>query len=102
MPILTRAVPAPGGAGGSGGAGNRIFSEELAGLKNQSNNTYTTAADFVAGSEAVYYNGVRLLEGVGNDYVRSESGGIGTGYDTITLVVAPHSDDNLLIDYNPV
>ena len=50
-------------------------------------------------SERVYLRGLRLLEGVGNDYVASESGGPGTGYDTITLRAAPLSGDTILLDY---
>lgn len=46
---------------------------------------------------AVFVNGVRmtLLE----DYTISESGGPGTGYDTIYLGKAPYATDNLLVDF---
>lgn len=45
----------------------------------------------------VYWNGIRqkLLD----DYVVLESGGLGTGYDTVVLTIAPRTDDNLLADY---
>jgi hypothetical protein len=45
----------------------------------------------------VYFNGVRqkLLD----DYIVSESGGLGTGFDTVTLCVAPRANDTLLVDY---
>ena len=45
----------------------------------------------------VYRNGQRykLIE----DYTISESGGAGTGYDTVTFEVPPLPDDNLLADY---
>jgi len=52
-------------------------------------------------TEVVYYNGQRLLEGVGNDYVAVESGGIGTGYDTIVLEFTPYPPSNWSIDYTP-
>ena len=45
----------------------------------------------------LYYNGVRqkLLD----DYIVSESGGFGTGFDTLMLCFAPMVDDILLVDY---
>jgi hypothetical protein len=87
--------------------GTRVYNEVLTGLVNGTNTVFTTGADFEAGNEAVYFNGVRQMEGVGCDYVRSESGGAGTGYDTITLANAPRSrpgpktDDAVTIDYDP-
>lgn len=87
--------------------GTRVRDETPTGLINGVNTVYTTAADFVSGSETVYFNGLRQTEGVGCDYVRSESGGVGTGFDTITLAVAPRSrsggkpDDKIRIDYDP-
>ena len=86
---------------------NRVTGEVPTGLINDANTSYTTVADFIEGSESVYFNGVRQTEGVGCDYVRSESGGVGTGYDTITFAVAPRSrpgakpDDSITIDYDP-
>lgn len=50
-------------------------------------------------NEMLYLRGVRLKEGVGNDYLVSESGGVGAGYDTITFDRAPRSGDTILIDY---
>lgn len=93
---------------GGGGAGTRTFNEVLTGTVNGINTVFTTAVDFVAGSEAVYFNGIRQTPGVGNDYTISESGGAGTGYDTITFMVAPRSrpgakpDDLVTVDYEPV
>lgn len=48
-------------------------------------------------SVQVYFNGVRqkLLD----DYIVSESGGLGTGFDTVTLCVPPRTNDTLLVDY---
>ena len=45
----------------------------------------------------LYFNGVRqtLLD----DYTVSESGGVGTGFDTITMLVAPKPGDHLTADY---
>lgn len=90
-----------------GGAGTRTFNEVLTGVINGVNTVFTTAVDFVAGSEAVYFNGVRQHPGVGNDYTISESGGAGTGYDTVTFAIAPRArpgakpDDRVTVDYEP-
>lgn len=45
----------------------------------------------------VYWNGVRqkLLD----DYIVIESGGFGTGFDTVVLTIPPIPTDNLLVDY---
>jgi hypothetical protein len=101
MPILTRGMPAPGGVGG--GSGFRIFNETPGGVQNGSNLVFTTSVAFEAGTEAVSFNGVRQTEGVGCDYVRSESGGAGTGFDTITFAAdtVPFAVDELLIDFDP-
>lgn len=45
----------------------------------------------------VYLNGMRLT--LLDDYYVAESGGSGTGYDTILLTEAPYADDHLLADY---
>jgi len=65
---------------------------------------FTTAINFRHGgvdTEVFQYNGQRLLEGVGNDYIASESGGVGTGYVTITLLFVPRAGSNYLMDYTP-
>ena len=87
--------------------GNRVYNEVLAGLVNGSNTVFTTIQAFIDGNEAVYFNGVRQLEGASSDFIRSESGGLGSGYDTITFAEAPRSrpgpktDDAVTIDYDP-
>lgn len=45
----------------------------------------------------VYFNGVRLT--LLDDYTVVESGGSGTGFDTVVLEVAPRPGDHLLVDY---
>jgi len=45
----------------------------------------------------VYFNGVRLV--LLDDYMVIESGGAGTGYDTIVLGVPPRPNDHLTADY---
>lgn len=46
-----------------------------------------------------YLNGQRLLDGASNDYVVSESGGLGTGFDTVELAVAPEPGDKVTADF---
>lgn len=45
----------------------------------------------------LYLNGVRLT--LLDDYMVVESGGAGTGYDSVTLLVAPRAKDHLTADY---
>lgn len=45
----------------------------------------------------VYFNGVRQT--FIDDYYIAESGGPGTGYDTVILSVAPRTWDHLTVDY---
>lgn len=51
--------------------------------------------------EHVYYNGMKLKEGAGNDYEVSESNP-GGGYDTVTFEFTPRIGDELAIDYTRV
>ena len=74
----------------------------LGGVKDGVNLVFTTPGKFrrIGGATiAVYWNGLRLREGPTEDYSVSESGGPGTGYDTVTLAVALLVDDNLIADY---
>jgi hypothetical protein len=88
----------------SGLAGARVYGVGLLGVKNAVNLVFTTPDDFVnvTGGETirVLYNGQRLLEI--DDYTLSESGGPSTGYDTVTMLVAPRSSDKLTADYTKV
>lgn len=73
----------------------------LNGVKDGINVVFTTSPDKflrIPFEEVLYYNGV-VLEGSGNDYIAIEGGGIGTGYDTIVVSVAPLSWEKLTIDY---
>lgn len=80
------------------GPGARVFGEEMAGLTNGANLTYSTSGPFLEGSEVLYLNGRRLLRGC--DYTVSESGGAGAGFDTVALMVlAPKPGDAVIIDY---
>lgn len=46
---------------------------------------------------SVYYNGIRLA--LLDDYMVVESGGAGTGYDTIIMNIPPLFNDHLFADY---
>ncbi len=82
---------------------NFRWNKELAGIKNGINLTFTTTGEyFVQVGDIiirVFLNGQRLQEGAGNDYTVAESGGPGTGYDTIILSVAPLSWERMTADY---
>ena len=88
--------------------GVRIYNEIPSGAINGVNTTYVTASIYAPNTDAVFFNGQRLDPGIGNDYVRVESGGAGTGFDSIILAIPPRSrpgvrpDDTVRIDYNPV
>lgn len=77
--------------------------QELLGVQNGVNVTYTIPVgdkfthNLPFFTIQVYFNGVRqkLL----NDYIVLESGGFGTGFDTVVLELAPRAGDNLLCDY---
>jgi len=88
--------------GGPGGAGSRFFQQVPTPTLDPK--VFTMPIPFKHGgvdTEVLKYNGQILLSGSGNDYVASESGGVGTGYDTITLEFTPRPGSNWLIDYTP-
>jgi hypothetical protein len=93
--------------GTGGGSGTRVFNIIPAGAINGVNTVFTIGVKFVAGTEAVFFNGVRQHPGAGNDYVISESVPA-AGFDTITLADAPRTrpgakpDDRVSVDYTPV
>jgi hypothetical protein len=77
-----------------------VYGELLAGVIDGVNDTFTAAVIFT--QEAVYYNGLRQRPGAVCDYTLAESGGVGTGFDTVIFAVPPRTGDNVIIDYNPV
>jgi hypothetical protein len=84
--------------------GSRLFQQTLSGPQDGLNLVFTTALKFIASGparESFFVNGVLQLQGAGNDYVVSESGGPGTGYDTITMAYPPLSFDRLSVDFAP-
>ena len=78
------------------------WDRELLGPKNGINVTFTTPEPFVQSGNLivrVHLNGQRLRLGISNDYTVFESGGLGTGFDTIILTIAPKNYESLLADY---
>lgn len=75
----------------------------LVGPKDGANESFTTPGleKFVHNLPfldiSVYYNGVRLA--LLDDYMVAESGGTGTGFDTIIMNVPPFANDHLFADY---
>jgi hypothetical protein len=88
------------GTGGTGTGGFDVQDALLIGVQNNINTTFTTptkfkhTADF---KEVVYINGLRSH--IPEDYFVAESGGLGTGYDTVVFVNPPEPNDLLVIDY---
>ena len=77
------------------------FQVEPTGAKNGTNVIFTTPEFFLEETLRLYFNGMRMMRGASCDFVVSESGGLGTGFDTVTVALdlAPESDDNLFVDY---
>ena len=74
----------------------------LLGTIDGANTVFTTDEKFVVDGQndpAVYFQGQRQEPGATSDYVLSESGGVGTGFDTITFAFAPPTTSNLSVDY---
>lgn len=83
-------------------SGGRYFQQPLIATLNP--RVFTTSVNFKHGgvdAEVLMYNGQRLKGGLGNDYVALESGGPGSGYDTISLEFDPRPSSNWSIDYVP-
>lgn len=92
-----------GQGGGTGDVPAGLRTNVIAlGVINGVNTVFSTPDNFIhdgVTNEAVFLRGKRCLEGSGNDYVAVESGGVGTGYDTIVFTRAPRPGDNILLDY---
>jgi len=90
--------------GGVVGAGLTTGTVPLVGNIDGANTVYTSPVKWVRTAtltERLYYNGVRLIEGIGNDYIATESVPLG-GYDTITLAFPPIAGDALTVDFYPI
>lgn len=85
-------------------AGRYRVGQNLVGAKDGLNTTYATPGlekfthNLPFFDISVWYNGIRLS--LLDDYMVFESGGVGTGYDSIILLeVVPLSVDHLFADY---
>ncbi len=85
-------------------AGRYRVGQNLIGLRNGINVTYQTpglekfAHNLPFFDISISFNGSRLA--LLDDYLVAESGGLGTGFDTVILVVPPPlPDDHLFADY---
>lgn len=87
--VLIVATPGPPGGQGPPGQGVQVFGESLTGADG-SEVEFTTASPYLAGSTAVYLNGLREF--------RSEAYAE-TGASTITFGDPPLSTDSIRIDY---
>lgn len=77
----------------------RKYHTAVTGVIDGVNTVFTLAEEFKDGSETIFVNGVEQESGIGCDYVTSESGGAGTGFDTITFTYAPIASDRIDADY---
>lgn len=71
---------------------DQVTGEELIGVKNGINYTFTTSVPFVAQSTKVYKNGQRLHRGSDNDYIEAAP-------NQITFIYIVNSTDQIIIDY---
>ena len=90
MPVLIMPVPGVPGIQGPSGSNAPVVGETPSGAIDGTNRAYTTANTFVAGSTAVYINGLR--EWLGRDYTETSS-------TVITLTAAAVAGDEIRIDY---
>lgn len=74
---------------------------DLNGAINGINLVFTTTpfkfVNVTGDSILVFLNGQRLYET--EDYTLSESGGVGTGYDTVTLAIPPRVNDRVTAEF---
>lgn len=77
------------------------FGVRLVGAINGVNTSFTTPDEFKhsppTADICVYYNGQRLVRD--DDFVIAESGGPGSGYDTVVTLFVPVPGDKILVDY---
>jgi len=79
--------------------------QELIGVQDGANPIFTTPDNFIQGMFGnnefrilIRHNGRVLQEGT--DYIVSESGGVGTGYDTVIFkCTLPDAEDEIVVDY---
>lgn len=103
--MILQPVVAGGGGGASALLGRFRWNKDLVGAKNGLNTSFVVPGGdkFTQIGEIVirvFRNGQRLRLGSANDYEVSESGGPGTGYDTVIFQgPAPLPNEELTADY---
>lgn len=97
------------GIDASGGTAEVPFTfkqgQDLIGTQDGTNPIFTTPDNFIQGTFGnnefrilIRHNGRTLQEGT--DYIVSESGGVGTGYDTVIFkCTLPGAEDEITVDY---
>lgn len=98
-PTLTGAVTPSPGLPLNPATHQRVYSAVPAGAIDGTNATFLAPEKFAEEKEVVLINGVRMTRG--EDYTLAESGGSGTGYDTVVLAYVLRTLDVILIDYDP-
>lgn len=97
---ITSGLEVEGTGDGVGTGGFDAQDYDLVGTQDGFNTTFTTPTIFVHTAqfkEVLFVNGLR--QHIPEDYFVAESGGVGTGYDTIVFVTAPLIEDVITIDY---
>lgn len=77
------------------------FDVDLIGVKDGVNVTFTTPDKFRPETFRLHVNGLRQRRGIDSDYTITESGGPGSGYDTVILDnrLAPYVGEVVTADY---
>ena len=91
----------PGPEGSPGKTVYLLIDQALTGTIDGVNTVFTTTIPFMhnlVDREMFHVNGIRQKDGVGCDYIASESAPL-LGYDTITMAYAPRVGDVLTIDF---
>lgn len=88
-----------GTIGGGSGSAAQIQEDALHGDADDTNRVFTTTYAFEPQTFALYFNGLRQHRGEDADFVAQESGGTGSGFDTVQLTYAPGPRDLLWADY---
>jgi hypothetical protein len=91
------------GGSGASGAGQQpeVIGEQPFGDQDGANLSFVTASQFVPQSLQVFINGLRqaVNQDGTQDITVGESGGLGTGFDTINTAFALLQNDRILCDY---
>lgn len=87
--VIVVAVPGDRGPAGPPGDGAQVVAEQPSGVQDGANAVFTLGHTPLAGSTALYRNGLRELSGIGYTVTGS----------SITFTTAPLSSDSIAVDY---